>query len=164
MRIREASHRYGAFALCWAPHSALFVDSHMRNTASRVWYIINSCYFLLLRGFFFFFSFQSTTGSKIFFLSFMSRVEAAQNLLKEPRVSPGVCFWLYPTIFLFSKSEPKDPVGEKFKSDRWESAIFICPAVRLRTFATRSEKSSVPGSNYKAVSRANFLLNCVLHS
>lgn len=42
--------------------------------------------------FFFFFSFQSTTGSKIFFLSFMSRVEAAQNLLKEPRVSPGVCF------------------------------------------------------------------------
>lgn len=55
MRIREASHRYGAFALCWAPHSALFVDSHMRNTASRVWYIINSCYFLLLRGFFFFF-------------------------------------------------------------------------------------------------------------
>lgn len=90
--------------------------------------------------------------------------EAAQKSVARAPASRRVCFRPDRTVFLCSEAEPEDPIGEKFKSDRRESAIFVSPTVRLRTFATRSGKSSVPGSNYKAVSRANFLLNCVLHS
>lgn len=86
------------------------------------------------------------------------------RLSREILVSLRVCLGHDCTTFLFSESEPTDLAGEKFKSDRWESAIFLSPTVRLRTSATRSGKSAVLGSNYKAVSRANFLLNCMLHS
>lgn len=88
---------------------------------------------------------------------------AGSELIERAPISLGTCLSLYDATCLFSESEPKELAGENL--NQLVSISTLHPPHRLlHTFATGSEKSAVSGSNYKAPSRANFLLNYVLHS
>lgn len=58
----------------------------------------------------------SATGSKIVLLSFMSSPGSCSEFVQRAPVSLGVLDFI--VLYFCSVSQPKDLVGEKFKSDR----------------------------------------------
>lgn len=81
------------------------------------------------------------------------------------RKSPlRVCFRLYYATFLFSEREPEGQAGENVNRPGRVGHPVSRTARSAHAPLPRGRGSAVPGSHYKAPSRANFLLNCVLHS